>query len=77
MERIGFQNTPKSGLLDDNHVLLTLSYPDDYQCCFLRRAWAVNGYIMRVTKRTLDFDPKVDKPIVPVWVSIRALPLYL
>lgn len=77
MERIGFKTTPKLRLLDDQHIILTFQQPEDYHRCFLRRSWSVNGYIMRITKWTPDFDPKIDKPIVPIWVSIRGVPLYL
>lgn len=77
MERIGFKTNPKFGPLDDQHIILTFAHPEDYQRCFLHRLWSASGYTMRVTKWTLDFDPKVDKPIVPIWISIRGLPLYL
>lgn len=32
---------------------------------------------MRVTKWSYDYNPKVDVPIAPVWVSLLGLPIYL
>lgn len=31
---------------------------------------------MRVTKWTPDYDPKIDVPIVPVWISLPGLPIH-
>lgn len=76
-ERIGFKVTPKIGHLDAQHILITFQNEDDYQRCFLRRSWVLHGYHMRVTKWTPDFDPNCDTPIVPVWVLIKGLPLFL
>lgn len=74
---IGFKATPKLGHLDEQHRLIMFSNQEDYQRCFLRRSWTLNGSHMRVTKWTPDSDPKFDNFIVPIWVSIRGSPLFL
>lgn len=76
-DRIGFRQTLKLGLLDDQHILITFDNQEDYQRCFMRCSWTLNGFHMRVTKWTPDFDPKYDNSIVPIWVSFRGLPLFL
>lgn len=35
--------------------------------------WTIVGKYTRVTKWTADYDPKVDVPIVPLWICLPGL----
>lgn len=63
--------------MDQSHILLNFRHEPDYVRCFYRRSWNISGYHMRVTKWTVDFDPSMDAPIVPLWVALPGLPIYL
>lgn len=75
-EKVGFLGM-KVNLLDTAHILITFDHKSDYIRCFARRSWNVLGFHMRLTKWSYDFDPKVDTPIVSVWISMPGLPVYL
>lgn len=76
-ERIGFQGAVRIGLMDKSHILIRFDMEKDYSRCFCRRTWLILGYPMRVTKYTFDFHPCYDALIVPVWISLPGLPVYL
>lgn len=76
-EKVGFLGGFKIILIDIKHILILFDQEADYIRCFSRCSWNVLGFHMRITKWSYDFDPKVDAPIVSVWVSLPGLPMYL
>ncbi|XP_020549414.1 uncharacterized protein LOC110011984 isoform X1 [Sesamum indicum] len=64
-------------MLNNRHVLISLSCEADYSRLWLRRIWYIQGYPMRVFKWTPTFTPSQESSIVPVWVSFPELPAHL
>ena len=64
-------------MLNNRHVLISLSCEADYTRLWLRRIWYFQGYPMRVFKWTPTFTPSKESSIVPVWVSFPELPAHL
>ncbi|RAL42415.1 hypothetical protein DM860_017595 [Cuscuta australis] len=77
LEKIGFSDSFKLGLLDDSHVLLQFESETDFLRCLLRNRWIIGSSYMRVFRWTADFDPSVESPLVPVWVGLEGLPIHL
>lgn len=76
VDRIGFQRSIKLGLLDSSHILLHFDQEPDYLMCFSRQSWTLAWHHMCVIKWTADHDPKVEVPIVPVWVALPGLSVH-
>lgn len=74
---IGFGGAFTLGLLDQWHVLINFDREEDFQRCWLRKSWSIQGSIMKVFKWTTDFRPEVESPIVPVWIALEGLPAHL
>ncbi|RAL42524.1 hypothetical protein DM860_011142 [Cuscuta australis] len=58
------------------HILLNFSSDDDFHRCFKRREWSLGAYKMLISKWTPNFDPNVESPIMPIWISIKNLPIH-
>ncbi|KAL2228171.1 UNVERIFIED_CONTAM: hypothetical protein Sindi_1796800 [Sesamum indicum] len=54
-------------MLNNRHVLISLSCEADYTRLWLRRIWYIQGYLMRIFKWTPTFTPSQESSIVPVW----------
>lgn len=76
-ELIGFGGHFSLGLIDQKHILINFDLEEDYQRCWLRKSWSIQGFIMNIFKWSPDFRPEVESPIVPVWVAFEGLPVHL
>ncbi|VFQ88783.1 unnamed protein product, partial [Cuscuta campestris] len=76
-EKIGFKPGFSVGLLAPSLILLNFRCPSEYQQCFKRRIWKINGAEMVVSKWSPNFHPDHENPIFPVWVSLTHLPIHL
>ncbi|VFQ79646.1 unnamed protein product [Cuscuta campestris] len=77
LERIGFKHSYTVGVLAPSHVLLTFHNAEDYQRCFSKRLWQIQGYPMHVFKWNPDFHCDEESPIFPIWISLEHLPVHL
>ncbi|VFQ96661.1 unnamed protein product [Cuscuta campestris] len=75
-ERIAFENEFIVSLLDESHILINFEYENDFLRCLLRKYWKINGFILKVFRWTHDFDPNIDSPLIPVWISLEGLPIH-
>ncbi|KAL2225812.1 UNVERIFIED_CONTAM: hypothetical protein Sindi_1939900 [Sesamum indicum] len=73
----GIQNKFTVSMLNNRHVLISLSCEADYTRLWLRRIWYIQGYPMRIFKWTPTFTPSKESSIVSVWVSFPELPAHL
>lgn len=76
-DTIGFGGAFSLGLLDHKHVLLNFDLEDDFQRCWLRRSWSIQGFLMKVFKWTPEFRPDTETPIAPTWIAFEGLPIHL
>ncbi|CAH9086538.1 unnamed protein product, partial [Cuscuta epithymum] len=76
-EIIGFKGGFHLGLLEKKHVLIRFDLEEDYIRCWNRQKWDIYGNVMKVTKWSPDFQPNVESPIVPVWLTFEGLPIHL
>ncbi|XP_031100721.1 uncharacterized protein LOC116004702 [Ipomoea triloba] len=74
---IGFGGAFSLGLIDQRHVLINFDLEDDFQRCWLRKSWSIQGYFMNIFKWTPDFRPDIESPIVPIWIAFEGLPTHL
>ncbi|KAK8951671.1 hypothetical protein KSP39_PZI004932 [Platanthera zijinensis] len=61
------------GLLDPRHVLIRLSNEADYCRIFSLEVCTVTNLSMCILKWSIGFNPKVESPIIPVWISLPNL----
>ncbi|KAL2224633.1 UNVERIFIED_CONTAM: hypothetical protein Sindi_2930400 [Sesamum indicum] len=73
----GIKNKFTVSMLNNRHVLISLSCEADFSRLWLRRIWYIQGYPMRVFKWTPVFTPSQESSIVLVWVSFPELPAHL
>ncbi|KAL2244366.1 UNVERIFIED_CONTAM: hypothetical protein Sindi_0554600 [Sesamum indicum] len=73
----GIKNKFTVSMLNNRHLLISLSCESDYTRLWLRRIWYIQGYPMRIFKWTPTFTPSKESSIVPVWVSFPELPAHL
>ncbi|VFQ80611.1 unnamed protein product [Cuscuta campestris] len=76
LEQIGFRNSYSVGVLAPSHVLLTFSNAEDYQQCFSKRIWQIQGCPMHVFKWSPEFHCDEESPIFPVWITLEHLPIH-
>lgn len=76
-DAIGFGGVCSIGLIDQKHFLLNFDREDDFQRCWLRKSWSINGFQMKVFKWSPDFRPDIESPVVPVWIALEGLPAHL
>ncbi|CAH9097806.1 unnamed protein product [Cuscuta europaea] len=77
LETIRFKHNFHLDLLTPKHVLLRFESEDDFQRCWLRHSWTIQGYMMMVSKWTPQFRADTESPIVPVWIALEGIPLHL
>ncbi|VFQ84428.1 unnamed protein product [Cuscuta campestris] len=77
LERIGFKVNLKIGLLSQSILFLNFKCRVDYQRCFSKRVWKINGSSMIVSKWSPDFHVDIESPIFPIWTSLPHLPVHL
>ncbi|KAL2239149.1 UNVERIFIED_CONTAM: hypothetical protein Sindi_0556100 [Sesamum indicum] len=73
----GIKNKFMVSMMNNRHVLISLSCEADYTRLWLRRIWYIQKYPMRIFKWTPTFTPSKESSIVPVWVSFPELPAHL
>ncbi|XP_031120233.1 uncharacterized protein LOC116023377 [Ipomoea triloba] len=74
---IGFGGAFSIGLIDNRHVLINFDLEEDFQRCWLRKSWSIQGFFLHIFKWSPDFRPDVESPIVPVWIALEGLPPHL
>ncbi|XP_022860891.1 uncharacterized protein LOC111381341 isoform X1 [Olea europaea var. sylvestris] len=72
---LGFKGAFTVGLIDSKHVLIIFTLEEDYIRLFLNPISCVCGYPMKVFKWTINFNPRVECAIVPVWISLPNFPI--
>ncbi|VFQ85175.1 unnamed protein product [Cuscuta campestris] len=77
LERIGFKHSFSVGVLAPSHILLTFSNAEDYQRCFSKRLWQIQGCPMHVFKWSPNFHCDEESPMFPIWISLEHLPVHL
>ncbi|VFQ76029.1 unnamed protein product [Cuscuta campestris] len=76
-ERIAFEKNFTVSFLDETHILINFESENDFLRCLLRKYWKINGFVLKVFRWTHDFDPAIDSPLIPVWISLEGLPIHL
>ncbi|CAI9108936.1 OLC1v1008646C1 [Oldenlandia corymbosa var. corymbosa] len=74
--KIGFKGEFSLGMLDHQDVLICFDQEDDFQCCWIKGLWMFGSHIMRVLKWTLEFNPKHESSMAPVWVAFEGLSIH-
>lgn len=65
------------GLLDSRHVMINFRAPEDYHRIFSRSIWYIGEHVMRVFKWSTKFHVDRESSIVPVWIELEKLPIFL
>lgn len=76
VDQIGFQGSVKLELLYSSHILIHFDQEPDYLRLFSRQSGTPAGRHIHITKCTPDYDPKIEVPIVPMWVVLLGLPVH-
>lgn len=63
--------------MDQKHVLIRFYLEENYHRCWLRSSWKFKNHVMKILIWTLDLSVKEEPLVVPVWVSLEHLPLFL
>lgn len=66
-----------SGHLDQKHVLIRVHHEGDFNILWLKETRFLNGYPMRIFCWTSNFRADEESSIVPIWVSLPNLPIYM
>ncbi|KAH0652922.1 hypothetical protein KY289_030600 [Solanum tuberosum] len=56
------------------HVYIDLDNELDYNTVWTKQRMSIAGQLMRIQDWTPSFEPEVETPIVPVWVTLPDLP---
>ena len=57
--------------------MINLTNPEDYHRLFSRPIWYVGNFVMRIIKWTTSFHVEKESSIVPAWIELEKLPIYL
>ncbi|KAK4428539.1 hypothetical protein Salat_1153700 [Sesamum alatum] len=71
----GFRGDFSVGAINFRHVFIKFTLEEDYTKLWIKPIWFVEGFPMWVFKWTPTFNPRVESPIVPVWVRLPGLPI--
>lgn len=63
--------------MDSRHILIRFQQEDDYDRYWMRGNWSFQQYHTKILKWTPEFSLDAEPSVVPVWVSLDHLPLYL
>lgn len=74
---IGFKGEFQLGLMDQKHVLIRFDLEEDYHRCWLHSSWKFKNCVIKILKWAPDFSIKEEPLVVPIWVSLEHLPLFL
>lgn len=61
------------GHLDSKHLVIRLHHEGEFNRIWMGEVWYIDSFPMRVFRWT----PEIESPIVPVWVSLPSLPLFM
>ena len=64
------------GLMDYRHALIKCTAEVDFNRIWMRGVWQLGKYPMRVFRWTRDFHVHRESSLVPVWVTLPALPIH-
>lgn len=76
-QTIGFKGSYRLSLLDPQHILIRFDYEEDFHRCWLHECWNFKKHIMKVLKWTSSFSVTTEPPVVPIWISLENLPLFV
>lgn len=63
--------------LDSKHVLIRLHYEGDFNRIWMKELSFIGTFHMCVFRWTPGFRPEVGSSIIPVWISLPNLPLFM
>src|SRR4051812_27952749 len=75
--KLGLKGNFSLGHLDHKHMLINLENEGDFTRLWLRESWMIDGFPMRMFRWTPNFRPEVESSIVPVWIQLPNLPLFM
>lgn len=77
LKNLKFKGRFTVSFMDYRHVIIRLFTEEDYTNLWLCGTINVGAAPMRLFKWSPGFSPKDESPIVPVWVTLKKVPLYL
>lgn len=63
--------------LDHKHLLIRLEHEGDFTRLWLKELLYVDSFPMRIFKWSASFRADVESSVVPVWISLPNLPLFM
>lgn len=75
--KLGLKGQFSLGHLDSKHMQIKLIHEGEFNRIWMRQLWYIGSFPIRVFKWSLEFFPEVESLIVPVWVSLPNLPLFM
>lgn len=63
--------------LDYRHLIITLFLEEDFTKLWLKSSLFIAGVTLVLTKWTSSYNPEMDSPIVPCWITFKKLPVML
>ncbi|KAJ6825244.1 uncharacterized protein M6B38_380705 [Iris pallida] len=71
---MGFSSQISVDVIDGHHLLIRPSLESNFLRLRSKELWTIARASMRVSKWSMDFDPKKEPLVVPVWLSLPGLP---
>lgn len=65
------------GLLDARHIIINFQCDEDFHRIYSRMIWYIGDSVMRILKWSINFHVDKESPIVPVWIELEKLPIFL
>lgn len=75
--KLGFKGSFSLGHLDQKHMQICLQNKDDSKRIWLREVWFFDCFPMRIFRSRPDLRLDVESSIIPRWISLPNLPLFL
>lgn len=75
--KLGLRVDCSLGHLDPKCMLIRLQEEEDFNRIRLQEVWFLDGFHIRTFRWSPDFMLEIKSSIVPVWVSLPNLPLFL
>src|SRR5436190_17626985 len=75
--KLGLRGGFSLGHLDQKHMLIRLNDEEDFKRIWFRESLYLDGFPMRIFKWSPEFRLDCESSIVPVWISLPNLPLFL
>lgn len=58
-------------------MLICLNHEGDFNRLWFKEIWYVESFSMRIFRWSPDFRSDIESSVVPLWVSLPILPLFL